>query len=716
MNVSSRLAPMLEATSVAVVGASPKQNSFGEQMMVQLLEGGYRGDVYPVNPRYDEMFGRRCHHSLAELPGAVDLVILGLPNALLERELEGAASIGARSAVIFANCLEEPATRAPSLIERLTRIADDRGIAVCGGNCMGFLNLRRELRACGFLMPEDMPAGGITFISHSGSAFSAMAFNDRALRFNLVVSAGQEFNTSAAHYLDYALEQTETDVVGLFLETIREPELFRAALARAEARDVPIVALKVGRAGRTKELIAAHSGALAGDDGAYEALFRAHGVMRVRSLDEMADVLELCASKRRASAGGLAAIHDSGGERALLVDAAADAGVPLARISAETEGRLAAVLEEGLPPVNPLDAWGTGNDFERIYETCMQALLDDEDTAALAFSVDLTTQEVPETGYIRVAKSMFARTRKPFALLSNLSSAIDKRDAASLRAAGIPVLEGTYGGLAAFGHLLAYRDARSRPPVRDAPLVDGEVRARWRARLQEAQPLMEVEGLELLGDYGIPTTPSVAAASLEETLAAAERIGYPVALKTAARGVHHKSDVGGVILGIAGADELGAAWRDLTSRLGPETVVAEMAPPGVELALGILTDAQFGPLVMVAAGGVLVEVLQDRRLGLPPLDRHRARELLEALSVRRLLDGVRGGPPADVDAVEDAVVRLSAIARDLGDVVTALDVNPLRVGPHGCVAVDALVLGRPPHIQGNQETEYGSAPWLRIGR
>jgi acyl-CoA synthetase (NDP forming) len=237
-------------------------------------------------------------------------------------------------------------------------------MAVCGGNCMGFLNIERGLRACGYPMPEDLRPGPITFISHSGSAFAAMLHNDRMLRFNLVVSSGQEFVTTTADYIDYALGLESTLVIALFLETVRDATRFRASLERAAEAAVPVVALKVGRTERAERLVAAHSGALAGNDAAFEALFDAYGVARVQTLDEMADALELFASGRSATEGGFASVHDSGGERALVIDVAADAGLEFAPLTEPTRNRLAAVLEEGLKPENPLDAWGTGNDAE----------------------------------------------------------------------------------------------------------------------------------------------------------------------------------------------------------------------------------------------------------------------------------------------------------------------------------------------------------------
>ena len=685
---------MLEARSVAIVGASVREGSVGNQSVVELVQGGFDGRIFPVNPKYDEVLGLRAYPSVAEIGQPVDLVILAVSNALLEEQLSLAASSGAASAVIFASGYDEPAEGEPPLTERLSRIAREAGMAVCGGNCMGFANLERRVRALGFYEPKDAPVGGVAFLSHSGSAFSAMIHNDRNLGLNLAVSAGQEFVTTVADYLRYALGLESTKAIGLFIETVRDPSGFREGLALANERDVPVVALKVGREERTRELVQAHSGALAGEDGAYEALFDAYGVSRVESLDEMADTLALFAAGRRAGPGGLASVHDSGGERALLIDAAAAVGVPLAEISEETAKRMEALLDPGLPPVNPLDFWGTGTDAHEIVTGCVRALLDDPAVAALAFTVDLTTEEHPEMGYIAMARETFPETDKPYAMLSNFAGGIERSDARLLQDDGIAVLEGTPTGLAAFKHLFAYRDARARAPVRGASPVSDEVRRRWLERLATAEPFDELEGLALLRDYGVPVVESVLADTLEEAIAAAERLGFPVAVKTAMPGVPHKSDVGGVRLGVDDSPSLEDAYGDLERALGPRVTVSRMAPAGVEIAFGIVRDPQFGPLVLVGAGGVLVEVMKDRRLAMPPLDEDRARALIDRLEIRPLLDGVRGQPPADVSALAGALVALSWLAHDLGERIYELDANPVICGPEGCVAVDALVIPR----------------------
>jgi acyl-CoA synthetase (NDP forming) len=279
-------------------------------------------------------------------------------------------------------------------------------------------------------------------------------------------------------------------------------------------------------------------------------------------------------------------------------------------------------------------------------------------------------------------------------MLSNFSSGIDRSDAKLLDGDGIPVLEGTLTGLAAFKHLFAYRDFRARAPITNTSPVSDEVREPWVARLSSGEPFDELEGLALLADYGVPVVEGVRADTLEDAIAAAERIGFPVALKTAAPGVQHKSDVGGVKLGIDDAPSLEDAYGDLERELGPQVTVSKMAPPGVEIALGIVRDPQFGPLVLVGAGGVLVEVLSDRRLAMPPLNEARARAMVNRLEIRPLLDGVRGRPPADVEALTRAIVALSWLAHDLGEHLEALDANPIICGPDGCVGVDALVIPR----------------------
>src|SRR5918998_1508838 len=409
---------MLEARSVAVVGASPRFDSPGYHMVKQLIIG-FSGEVAAVNPKYDEVEGIACFPSLREVSFVPDLVLLGVCNRRLEKQMEESARCGARGVVVFASGLEDP-PGGPPLTERLRSIAAEAGMVVCGANCMGFADVERGLRALAFEERADLEPGTVAWISHSGSAFSALLHAERGIRFNLAVSTGQELTTTMADYMLYALERESTRAISLFLETVRDPEGFRLSLQAATERDVPVVALKVGRTPTSRRLVTAHSGALAGDDAAYEALFDAYGVARVGSLNEMADLLELLGAERGAVPGGPGAIHDSGGERAHMVDVAADLGLPLALPSKETLLRVATRLEPGLPAVNPLDAWGTGKDAYGIFLDCSRYLVEDPGTGAFAYMVDLHS-EGSDRGHAWAAEQAWASTAKPFAVVCGVS-------------------------------------------------------------------------------------------------------------------------------------------------------------------------------------------------------------------------------------------------------------------------------------------------------
>jgi acyl-CoA synthetase (NDP forming) len=438
---------------------------------------------------------------------------------------------------------------------------------------------------------------------------------------------------------------------------------------------------------------------------------------------------------------GLATVHDSGLERAHVADLGQQLGVPFAAIGEPTRARLAAVLDPGLEPGNPLDIWGTGRDPERQLTEALAALADDPAVGAVAFAVDLVPEE--DESYPRAVLAVAARTGKPLAVLAGLPSTIDRGTAARLRAAGIPVLEGTRSGLLALRHLLVHSahsaqaahtvhpaSPASAPPNRGlapsapefaSPTADaddmvaaalpleqqGEQRPegrreeqqgegrwrveRWRTALA-AGPLDGAASFALLRDYGIPAVPVRAAVSLDAALAAAAGVGYPVVLKTDQPGIAHKSDAGGVRLGLAGPGALAAAYRDMAARLGPRVLVCQTAPPGTEILLGVVSDPALGPLVVAGAGGVLAELLADRVVALPLAGHQAALAMLRRLRVFPLLAGARGAPPADLDSVAAAVTGLSAIAAELGGDLAALDINPLVCAPGGAIAVDVLAV------------------------
>ncbi len=694
---------MLEARSVALVGASPRPASFGSRMLEEVGKSTSRPRMYPVNPRYADISGRRCYPSLAELPEAPELALLAVPDTALEQQLTLAAEAGSRAAVIFGNA--HPAGSQPDLRDRLAAIARGAGMALCGAGCMGFANVSFGLRAVGYTEPDPLPAGPVALVTHSGSVFSALLRARRGFGFTVAVSSGQELVTAAPAYLDYALSLPATRVLGLVLEAIRDGAALREVLARAAGQDVPVVLLTAGSSVAGQAMVAAHSGALAGSDGAWEALARAYGVHRVSDLAEFADTLELFSACRRARprghsgspAGpaarpGIATVHDSGLERAHVTDVAESAGVPFAEISPATIARLSCLLDPGLIPANPLDVWGTGADTRDLFGGSLLALAEDPAVEAVALAVDLVYELDGDDSYPLALLDVAERSAKPLAVLSNLPSVIDTELACRLRAQGIPVLEGTRSGLLALKHLLAHGRRQAARPDRAEP---GAADRRERAARPVASGAAQGAGLlELLPEYGIAVARVLPAADEAGALAAAERIGYPVVLKTDDPQIAHKSDVGGVVLGVGDPAALAAAYRDL-ARLGPRVLICQTIPAGTELALGIVRDPELGPLIVVGAGGVLVELLADRAVALPPVAADEAAGLVAGLRIARLLDGARGARPADQGAVARAVAGLSQLALDLGDQLEALDINPLICGPDGAIAVDVLAIPRP---------------------
>ncbi len=689
-----RLTPLLRPASIALVGASATPDTVGAGMIrsTARLSQGHR--VYLVNPKYDEIDGMACHPSIAALPETVDHVVLGVGNGRIEAQIDEAIARGVKAATIFGSCYLEEDTQ-PPLTRRIAAKAAAAGLHICGGNGMGFYNLDHDLRVCGFPPPEWLERGGVTFISHSGSAFTALVHNDRRFRYNLAISSGQELATTAADYLDYALDQPTTRAVGLFLETVRDPARFVAALEKAAERDIPVVALKVGRTAESAALAVSHSGAIAGDHGAYEAIFDRYGVMQVDDLDELGNALLLMESPRRAARGGIASMHDSGGLRELLVDLAAEQGLPFAKINPETTTALASRLDYGLEPINPLDAWGTGHDYEAIFTDCLAALANDPDTALAGMFVEPRDGYYLSEGYGRLLEATLARTGKPIFLSTNMASNGADQLCRRLVRGGVPVMLGAKPAVRAIRLAFERRDWRALPPL-SPPAAPSGLRAAWAPRLSTGPPRDEAEGLTLFADYGIPVPPHRIVESAAAAVAAARELGFPAVLKTAMPGILHKSDVGGVKLALADEAAVIAGWDDVATRLGPRALVMPMLGQGrrgdVELAFGALDDPQFGPVVLVGAGGVLIELLSDRAFAIPPVDRPRAGRLIDRLRVRPLLDGKRGAPPADIDAVAEAFARFSVMIADLAGLLAEVDVNPLIAGPSGCVALDALVV------------------------
>lgn len=687
-----RLDPLLRPRSIAIVGASGKPGSYGLGMVEACVKAGYAGEIFLINPNCREIGRRPCYPSLSALPLPPEHCILGVANIRIEAALREAIDAGAKAATIFGSGLLDDGIE-PPLLERLRQMARQAGILICGGNGSGFYNRADNVR-CQMSGGAAEPVGPVTLVAQSGSISAALCGNDGRLQFNLTVSSGQEITTDVADYLDFALQLESTRAIGLFIETIRNPQAFVRVLERAAEMDIPVVVNKVGRSEASQRFAVSHSGALTGNDAVYDAVFDRYGVLRVDDPDELVATLQLLSTGRRPSIGGngIVAMTDSGGERELLADIAAAHDVPFATLEPETRAALQNRLEYGLEAENPLDAWGTGHGFEAIFAGSMSDLLADPNASLGVWVADLRDGVPYHEAYGRVAAELVRSTDKPLAIATCYSKCLNTVLSTMLRDAGVPVLEGMRPAMVACRRALDYMQFRSRAAMAFPAQPAASMVNAWKARCATGVPLDEGESLALLSDFGVPVIPHRIVEDIGSAAEAASQIGFPVAVKTAMPGIHHKSDVQGVYLGLKDRTAVEWAYEDLAGRLGPRVLVSAMAPRGTEVVFGAINDLQFGPVAMIGAGGILVELLRDTRFVIPPVDPHAARTLIDRLAVRPIFDGLRGRPALDVDALAAAFSRFSVMVATLGESLAEVDVNPIILSAEGAVAVDGLIV------------------------
>jgi acyl-CoA synthetase (NDP forming) len=690
------LDPLLKPASIALVGASKKHATPGFVLADMVINSGFAGEVFPVNPGAEEILGLKCYNDIESLPKVVDHVVLALANQHLESALKVAITHGAKAVTIYSSGILQDDTN-PSLLKRLSQLATEADIAICGCNGMGFYNVRDDLYTGIFPKAGSIQKGSISYIAQSGSAFTALCHNGNRLGFNLCVSSGNELITTVADYMDWSLEQPETRVIGLFLEAVRNPKAFVDALQKACDKNIPVVILKIGKSPLSAEMALTHTGAIAGSHAAFEALYRRYGVISVSDFDEMAATLMLLQNSPEIGPGKIATIQESGGFRELIADLAHELKIEFAEIEDSTKEHIQTHLDPGLKAENPLDAWGSHDNFEGRFLACINLLMADPNVAGGVFFSNFRDGYYLSEAIYRAMQAASELTNKPLAL-GNCYSDLKHDNICRLGyEQGIPVIDGARETLLAFKHCFAYQQFKSNKKY-----IDNEIRANpaiieyWRKRLKQhsEKTLSEAEAMALLSDFDIATPKQTVIKHLSGLLEAAGSIGFPMVLKTAEPGILHKSDAGGVIVNIQNEAELLEHYNDLKQRLGPTALLTQMIDKGTEVGLGIINDPQFGPILMVAAGGILIELLSDCAVVLCPLNIDDADELLSSLKIDVLINGVRGEAPSDRQALLDTMVKLSSLAYELKDVIVEVDINPVIVSPTGAVAVDALVVLR----------------------
>ncbi len=684
-----RLARMFEANSIAIVGASPKEHSFGLRMVQSAGSAGFEGDMHFINPKYDSMLGKNCYASLKQLGKSVDLALLGVGGAHIESALVDAIESGAGSAVIYDAC--HGVSGEKNLLQRLKDIAKEANFPICGGNCMGFINV--PSRCVGTYYPAGhLEQGGITLLAHSGSVFTLLALNDARYRFDLVVSPGQEIGSSIDEYIDYALSRETTNVIAVFMETARNPQGLAQAIEKAKKMGVPVVICKVGRTEESKKMAQSHTGALVGSETAYDALFENFGAIVVDTIDQMMNVALLCSQGRIPRAGGVAMVNDSGGLRELAMDCADKMDSPLAILDESLMEKLQAILPPPLVASNPLDCGGnlTGN-YADAFRHSLDIFSTSDEVSMLGFEADFRDDYIYAPELLELATDLPNLTSKPCFIYSSFAQTNNKKLANALAKKNVPMLNGLHEVLYATSKFLQWgrkKDEKEVSPESfDFPSCMIE---KWKKTLSN-EIIDESLGLSLLQDFGLDTVENRVCTTWDQLNQSIVDFDFPVALKTAS-GIEHKSDQQGVYLDIENIEQLKLAYEDISQRLGERVIVQKMLDKRVELAFGCVLDADVGPIVMIAAGGFLIELVADRRFALAPVSYLKAEEMLESLRVKKLLDGVRGQEKVNKKAVIEAFVSFSLMCHHLRDYFKEIDVNPIIVNADSVVAADVLVL------------------------
>ena len=682
MNLESLMAPK----SVALIGASNKPGSLGHDMVQMIKRGSYSGSIYPVNPKYDEVCGIRCYPDLESIGEAVDLAVFCVAAKRLPEQIDIAVANKVKSLTIFANCVVEGDE---GFEDRIIEKCLSAGIPVLGHNAMGYYNNDLDLRICGFEAPDEGVKGNISIISQSGSVFSTICHNEPQLKFNLAVATGTGHITSLEDYMVYALNQETTKVMAVYMESSRKPERFVEALKLATDRRIPVVLMKVGKSALGAEFAKSHTGGLAGDDDAIQAVLEHYGVIRVDSLDEMANTLAVFSFfPDIPKKGGLVAIADSGGERNLLADDAEEVGLEYAKLSDETMEKLEAIQEFGQHASNPLDPWGTGIDFEKIFGDSMSCMLRDENAAIGLISQDLRDGYYLSEGCIQALKQGYDEAGKPVVFLTNFGGIRRKELTEKINKIPAPVLTGTRTALKSVKNYLEFRDFVYESSKIDKLKIDDETAE----LLKNSSVLKETDAMKVLENLGFPVVKSVDINSSDELESKKELYQYPLVLKTAEEGILHKADVGGVKLRISNFEELKEAYVDMSERLGKKCIVAPMISFDSEIILGMKNDATFGPMVIVGAGGIYTELLKDRIVILPDASEKEIRKKLAELKTYRLLTGFRGSEKADIDLLVDVILRFCRIVKTLSGEISEIDVNPVAIKGNMILALDALMI------------------------
>jgi acetyltransferase len=699
--VAGPLASFFAPRSVAVIGASRDPSKVGGSVLANLKAAGFAGRVIPVNPSASTVQGLPAVPSIAALDEAVDLAVIAVPPAHVLPTLKECVAKGVRGAVVISAGFREIGGEGQAREAELRAWLRGQPIRVLGPNCLGWIRPGHRLNVT--FAPGMPRPGRIAFISHSGALAVAILdwSRERPMGFSLFASLGNQADLTETDVLAAVAEDAETQVIVAYLEGVADGRRFFETL-RAVTAAKPVVVLKAGRSAEAARAVTSHTGALAGSDRAFEAAVKQAGAVRVHTVEALFDLAHALERQPVPKGRRLAVVTNGGGLGIVATDAARDAGLVVPSLGTEVEARLRAVLPPMASVANPVDLVGDA-DAARFHDALhvlgSAAVVD----AALVL---LTAQAGTDSATVARAIASATRGWRIPVIAAFVGGPRVAPGASALEEAGIPSYPFPERAVAALGGMTLVGEARRERPAEAPAMVSSDVARRHLHALREARSerlgLLDLQ--PVLAAYGIRVAQARLATTAEDAAAAAAQIGFPVALKIVSPDITHKTDVGGVRLGLASAAEVAEAARVMLERARREHPQARIAggllqpmvPRGKELLLGVVRDPQFGPMVVVGFGGIYVEVLNDTAARLAPVTPAEAREMLEELRMAPVLRGIRGEPPVDLPALAETISRFSSLAVDLPDLVE-VELNPLMASPEGAIAVDAratLRLGR----------------------
>jgi acetate---CoA ligase (ADP-forming) len=689
------LQPLLAPASVAIFGASNDPGRISGRSLRYYREAGFKGALYPINPTRDTVQGLKAYPDLTTVPGPVECAVIAVPAALAVEAMEACAAKGVRAVVMFTAGFAEIGAEGRAMQARITDIARDGGIRLCGPNCLGLFNMRtgHTPTFSSFLEEGPTPAGPLGMVTQSG-AFGThlLALTARrGIAVGVWLSTGNEADVSVADGISFMADDPDTAAIACYVEAIKDGAQFAEAVARARRNGKPVIAMKVGASSVGAVAAASHTASLAGSDAVYDAAFRQLGVERAKTPEDLVEIAYACTRGRLPASRRLAVVTMSGGAGVLMADAAEEEGLELAPLAEDSQKEVLSWVPFAAPR-NPVDVTAQALNDPSILDKGFDLLFGKENFPAMVgfFTTWASSPQMAEPLFRAVSGAASRYPDRYFALSAIASPEMRRR----YEAAGVGVYEDPWRAVEAIAAATRCAE-RLRQAPRPVPPVATALPPLPRGRIAEHA------AKRILAEAGIPVLREVLATTAGQAQAAASGLGERLVLKIVSPDIPHKTEMGGVMLDVA-ASGAGAAYERLVERVAARApkariegvLVSPMAKGGVETILGVQNDPVFGPVVMLGLGGIFVEVLRDVTFRIAPFGVEEARQMIAELRGAAILDGARGQPPCDVAALALALSKLSLFAAAKRAEFASIDINPLLVRPRGegAAALDALIL------------------------